>query len=260
MRGFFDELTDHFGRCYRTELEALESRTEIKLDQRISGLDSNGLDSLISSIREQRQLVSTGAAYGNEIVSTSKQILAFGAAGIGFTAAFSRDLASLPPAFLKLVGIAALFYFNLTALSFFTLFGFLWQTRFRYPFLYFARIGNTRRYFYYRAISPATPRTIFQTAKEKMAGAELYADDLLAFFEHSLPGKPEQQTPDRVNEPGIQRKRMAVRDELQQYFLLLSYQGYINQYEVRMNNQFLYGLISSLVAAGAIAVYAFWPR
>ena len=258
--GFFDELTDRFGTHYAGKLDALETATETRINKELEGLDPAQLAELTKSTREQRKLISTGAAYGNEVVSTSKQILAFGAAGIGLTAAFSKDLATLPTPLLKLIGVAAIFYLNLSILALYTLFCFLWQTRFRYPFLYFSRIGNAVPYFYYRAISTETPRTVFQTAAEKMIGASHYANDLVDFVRYLRPPTKDSDGGGAEGTAALDCARKQARDELQQYFLHLSYQGYVNQYEVRMNNQFLYGLIASVAAALALAVYAYWPR
>ena len=41
-------------------------------------------------------------------------------------------------------------------------------------------------------------------------------------------------------------------------FYLISYQGYVNQYEVTMNNQFLYGLMASAGSAAVLALYVFF--
>ena len=58
-----------------------------------------------------------------------------------------------------------------------------------------------------------------------------------------MPAPPPRVPGNGANGEDAKVKRHLIRDELQQYFLILSYQGYVNQYEVKMNNQFLYGLI-----------------
>jgi hypothetical protein len=250
--GLWDELTDRFGAAKGDELAKIEQDAEQTIESEFAKLNPQELASLVGSLRERRKLVTTGAAYANEVVATSKQILTFGGAGIGLAAAFSRELATLPPALLAIIASAALFYLNLIALSLYTLFSYLWQARFRYPFLYFNKIGNTMPNFYYSALSPSTPRHTFQTAEEKLVAAELYAKDLEAFLRYMIPtrdaAKPAEDAAAKLWVDGNSR---AARDELQQYFLLLSYQGYVNQYEVRLTNQFLYGLVSSAIAAGA---------
>lgn len=256
VRGLWDELTDRFGTAKREELAKIEQDAEQAIESELAKLKPEELAALAVSLRERRKQVTTGAAYANEVVATSKQILTFGGAGIGLAAAFSRELATLPPALLAIIASAALFYLNLIALSLYTLFSYLWQARFRYPFLYFTKIGNTIPNFYYSAISASTPRHTFQTADEKLEAARLYAMDLKAFLSYMIPPRAEDEKPvaDTAAKLWIEGNARAVRDELQQYFLLLAYQGYVNQYEVRLTNQFLYGLVSSAISAGVF----FW--
>src|ERR1700687_1291018 len=167
LLGFFDELSSRFSSKYGSAVEAIEDEAEGKIDSILARISPAELEELLKTVRDRRGLVSVDAAYGNEIISISKQILSFGGAGIGLAAAFSHNLAELPVFIVKSMGVAILFYANLIGLSLFTIFGFIWQSRFRYPFLYFRRIGNTVPFFYYQAISPETPRSIFQTAAEK---------------------------------------------------------------------------------------------
>ncbi len=251
-----DELTARFPRIYVDELEHIEKEAEETLESVLGGLSSSQLQGLLEIIRYRRGMISTSAAYGNEVVSISKQILAFGGAGIGLVAAFSHNLAELPSPILKSLGVAALFYFNLIVLSLITILEFVWITRYRYPFLYFKRIGNTIPFFYYQAISPEVPRSEFQTSKEKLLASELYGKDLINFVRHLIPYS--EETPENDEEVQLRLRRREVRDELQQYFLLISYQGYVNQFEVRMNNAFLYGLIAAILSAVAVAVFAFF--
>ena len=268
LRGFIDELTERFPIVYAAKLDEIESNTEDEINALLAVLGEQQLDTLIETIRVRRGLVDTSAAYGNEVVSTSKQILAFGGAGIGLVAAVAPKLSDLAPSFLKVVGLAALFYVNLTGLSLFTILRFIWVSRFRYPFLYLRKIGNTIPFFYYQAISPQVPRSMLQTADEKCSAVELYAADFLQFAKHLIPNSPTQpvavpnsqqkQTPiGQIETPDIRLKRQVARDELQQYFLLISYQGYVNQFEVRMNNQFFYGLSASIACIVVLAIYLF---
>jgi hypothetical protein len=271
LLGFIDELSCRFTSRYGIDLQSIEDETESKIDSLLGQLSRTELEELLKTIRDRRGLVSVNPAYGNEIISISKQILSFGGAGIGLAAAFSHNLAELPIFIQKLMGVAILFYANLIGLSLFTIFGFIWQSRFRYPFLYFRKIGNTVPFFYYQAISPETPRSIFQTAAEKRYAAELYGKDLIRFLQHLLPGVPNsapeeatagiaiggrnKATEESAEESKTRLTRRGVRDELQQYFLLIAYQGYVNQYEVKMNNDFLYGLMASVGAAAILAIY-----
>jgi hypothetical protein len=268
LRGFVDEFGERFLVKYEDQLQGIETEAEAKIQSFLERMDGTQLDNLVTMIRARRGLVAVNPAYGNEIISISKQILSFGGAGIGLAAAFSHNLAELPSLLLKSMGVAVLFYVNLIALSLFIIIGFVWQSRFRYPFLYFRKIGNTIPFFYYQAISLETPRSMCQTAEEKLFAAELYASDLFEFLRHlvgdmpqtaPVSAAPSREAPamDEAEQLKIRSQRRVVRDELQQYFLLISYQGYVNQYEVKMNNQFLYGLLASVGSALVAAVYAF---
>jgi hypothetical protein len=264
--GIYDELTNRFGRDYAAALENLEDGANSDLDRLLAELTEAELDFLLTTIRARRGLLSIGAAYGNEVVATSKQILAFGGAGIGLAAAFLQRLSEVPPFILKTVAVVALFYGNLILLSLYIIFSFSWQARFRYPFLYFKRIGNTVPFFYYQAISPDTPRSLFQTKDEKGKAAMLYATDLVKFVRYHVDSvKSEQEVaPDSADDsspvrPSLLRaKRRIVRDEIQQYFLVVSYQGYVNQFEIKMNNHFLYGIIGAIAGALLIAGVMFF--
>jgi hypothetical protein len=106
------------------------------------------------------------------------------------------------------------------------------QARFRYPFLYFKNIGNAWPYFYYASISAETPRLLFPTRASHQAGGVLYGEDFVRFARHSIEETPAERA----------------RVELQQYFLLLAYQGYVNQFSLRLANWFLYGLVGVLLS------------
>jgi len=264
-RGFIDELTSRFGRAHITALDQIEDTANSEIETLLGSLSREELDELLATIRARRGLLSVGAAYGNEVVATSKQILAFGGAGIGLAAAFLQKLTEVPPLILKGVAVVAFFYGNLILLSLYIIFCFAWQARFRYPFLYFDRIGNTVPFFYYKAISPDTPRSMFQSATAKETAARFYASDLVRFVRYHIPeplsgqkANPSLTVAKSMRESArLETTRRVVRDEIQQYFLILSYQGYVNQYEVRMNNDFLYGLIGAALAAALIGMVMF---
>jgi hypothetical protein len=265
IRGFIDELTERFPRNFRNAVDEIETPAEREIDGLLRGLTDTQLDKLLETIRVRRGQIGTDAAYGNEVVSISKQVLAFGGAGIGLVAAAAPKLSELSPLILKLIGLAAVFYLNLTGLSLFTILRFVWVSRFRYPFLYLRKIGNAAPFFYYQAISPEVPRSIVQTAEEKLKAVELYASDFLKFAEHLVPrssskrevgSTPENDKPASDSDsPDTQLKRLSARDELQQYFLIISYQGYVNQFEVRMNNEYFYGMVASVAATVFLAVW-----
>ncbi len=83
LKGIWDELTTQFPRMCVDQLEEMEKETEETVDSLLGGLSSSQLKELLETVRYRRGVISTSAAYGNEVVSISKQILAFGGAGIG---------------------------------------------------------------------------------------------------------------------------------------------------------------------------------
>ena len=107
LRGFADELTERFVVAYSSALEAIENQTEVSVESLLQRLSPQQLDELLKTIRERRVLISVDPAYGNEIISISKQILSFGGAGIGLAAAFSHNLAELPPLILKSISLVS---------------------------------------------------------------------------------------------------------------------------------------------------------
>ena len=59
-----------------------------------------------------------------------------------------------------------------------------------------------------------------------------------------------------LSETPVQR----LRAELQQYFLLMSYQGYSNQFALHLAAIFYYGFAASLISSILLAVYWFVLR
>lgn len=255
LLGILDEFRHRLRKQHGAEIDRIEAETEANVENCLAGLNRDELASLLEIVQTRRAMVDVNPAYSNEVVNISKQILSFGVAGLALAAALFRDLQNLPTGVLRLVGIIALFYLNLMLLSLFIVFIFLWQTRFRYPFLYFKRIGNTVPFFYYRSISPQTPRDVFQSAGQKLDAMRLYADDLVrfvAYFSQAVQGHvPALTPPDKTPQLAKEGLTYMLKDELKQYFLLLAYQGYVNQYEVRITNYYLYGLIGSCGAVVA---------
>jgi hypothetical protein len=77
------------------------------------------------------------------VVGICKQVLAFGIAGIALAVGFLDKLKTVPLGAQKLLAVIGVFYVELLLCSLFVLIMYTLQSRFRYPFLYFDRIGNT---------------------------------------------------------------------------------------------------------------------
>jgi len=234
IRGFFQELFQDFGSKYECQILKLEEDATKEVDELLSQIGKKECKKLQEEIEKRIKSVDVKPAYGNEVISICKQILSFGIAGFAIAIAFANKIKEIPEQILPLIGFSSLFYLNLIVLSLYILFKFLWQSRQRYPFLYFQKIGNTIPYFYYRTISSETSRDAFQTHQERLSAMKLYSQDLLRFVRYIMSTN--------------RREQGFLRDDLQQYFLLLSYQGYVNQKEVRITNSFIYGLIASMLS------------
>jgi len=89
-------------------------------------------------------------------------------------------------------------------------------------------------------VSPDVPRWPVQFPRQVFRGASLYAQDLARFA-------------DRVVKETDQEE---LRLELQQYFLLLAFQGYVNQFSLRMTNLFFYGISGVLITLITLAIWA----
>ncbi|GAB3027470.1 hypothetical protein [Spirosoma pulveris] len=255
--GFYDELTDSFGKKYEERIKEIEDNVEKDVFLALSQLDLEQKEELLKTIVDRRKLIDVSPAYKNEVVAISKQILAFGGAGIALGATFAKEILNLPDAVLKIGGFFIVFYFDLIILSLYTLFVFLWQSRFRYPFLYLSKVGNATPYFYYKANAPGTSYNFFQSASTKFDAINIYTDGLKKFTEYlistiSISIEQGNQQEKKIN---INDKFLA--DELKQYFLLLTYQGYSNQYEIKITHLFIYGLIGSLVSTILVTFFIY---
>lgn len=159
---------------------------------------------------------------------------------LGLTVGFADKIKLLAPALQKGIVIAGIVYFELVLVSLLVLFWYLLQARFRYPFLHFQQIGNTWPWFYYASISAGVSRWPIQFPRQLFRSGVLYAEDLVRFADRVV---SENETEE-------------LRLELQQYFLLLSYQGYVNQFSLRLTNLFFYGFAGSLASGLILSIWA----
>ena len=79
-----------------------------------------------------------------------------------------------------------------------------------------------------------------------MKAIEIYLYDLKKFTKYTVESVGDAQNEESEN--NLNALKRQAKDELQQYFLLISYQGYVNQYEVRINNYFIYGIVGSVAS------------
>ncbi|HLZ42703.1 MAG TPA: hypothetical protein VKQ11_17175 [Candidatus Sulfotelmatobacter sp.] len=200
-------------------------------------LDPDRLKSYMEIARYRREKVPLKTDITDQIISICQQILGFGAAGLALAVGFLDKVKAFSVPLQKAIAVAGIFYFELIGLSLTVLVWYMLQAHFRYPFLYFKKIGNAPPYFYYASITPV-PRSPIQFAKSRFLAASSYAKDFLKFTQVAFTETDEQR----------------LRDEFQQYFLLMAYSGYVQQFSQRLTNVFFYGLFGAITSALAFAI------
>jgi hypothetical protein len=220
---------------WKTYLPEIETLTENCLSQLENLIPADEVErtKLLTSITERRGKLPLETGITGEIVGICKQVLTFGAGGLALTLAFADKAQSFSVTVQKILAITGIFYLELVVVSLIVLILYLLQARFRFPFLYFSKIGNAWPWFYYASISRDVPRRSIQFGMARLKAVQLYAEDYLKFSERIL----KETTKDRI------------RAEIQQYFLLISYQGYVKQFSLRLASTFMYGFIGSTISA-----------
>lgn len=227
-----------------SDLESALSLIEAQVDQTIKALiediPEKEQKDLIELIRKRRVALPLSSSTRAEIVGICKQILAFGAAGVGLSIGFADKFSLAAPPVQKAVVIGGIFYLEIMVVSFFVILIYILQARFRYPFLYFDNIGNSWPFFYYPSISGDISRQPWQNRDQLFRGAKRYAQDFLRFSA-------------KIAEESIPQQ---LRAEIQQYYLLIAYQGYSHQFSVRLANYFFYGFAGALLTLVVLIIWA----
>jgi hypothetical protein len=217
---------------YRPKLPPIDDATDASISSLLSGLPQESRDEILARIRERRDKLTLSSDITNQVISVCGTLLGFGAAGVGLSVGFADKIRQLPVLAQKIIVAAGIVYLELAIVSLIVLVIYMIQARFRYPFLYLQKIGNTWPFFYYATISPEISRAPIQTSTQLLSAARYYADDFVTFTKKAIAETSEDQ----------------LRNELQQYYLLIAYQGYVNQFSLRLTNFFFYGLIASISA------------
>jgi hypothetical protein len=221
-----------------------EMETEQLIEKQLNRFDvgtedgKKRLKEFVDRLADRRKNLHINPEFTPQVVGVCQQILAFGMAGLGLIVAFWSRLTGLTPFWQALAKAAFLVSLNLTAIAFTVLLWFFVQARSRYPFLFLERFGNAKPFFYYETLSRRWSYSPI-SSRRGIAKANLqYLSDLAAFTETM------------VDEDESLLKR--ARYELQQYFLLIAYQGYLDQYEMQLEHIFLYGSTAGLLAAAVV--------
>ena len=187
---------------------------------------------LIEVVKDRRSKLPLSTGITDQIVGICQSLLAFGAGGLALSLAFIDKASTLSVPVQKYLAIAGIFYVELVVVSILALILYMIQARFRYPSVYFKKIGNAWPWFYYASISPDVPRGPIQPSRQRLKATVLYAKDFIQFTRKVLnEGYPER-----------------LRNEIQQYFLLMSFQGYVNQFSLRLANFFMYGFTGAFIS------------
>jgi hypothetical protein len=221
-------------------MQAIERLVDPMIDAMLQTLNDEKQKALLELIKKRRAGLSLSSSTKTEIVGICKQILAFGAAGIGLSIGFSDKFSAAAPQMQKTIVVGGIFYTEIMLVSLIVMILYTMQARFRYPYLYFDKIGNAWPYFYYASISEGTPRWPWHLKSQLVKGGKLYAEDYLHFAHRVV-------SEDTTGE---------LRAELQQYFLLVSYQGYAHQFSLRLVNTFFYGFAGAFVTLLVLTAWA----
>ena len=228
-----------------SDFAALQDRIERYAERQInkqlhrfpSGSDEEKrhFEAFIDRLSDRRKNLHIKPEFTPQVVGVCQQILAFGIAGLGLVVAFGTRLGDVAPFWQSVIKAACLIALNLTAISFFVLVWFFVQARSRYPFLFLERLGNAPPFFYYETLSRSWRFRPLSRAPGIFKANRNYLSDLSSFAKKLV---DEDQDP-------IQRARY----ELQQYYLLIVYQGYLDQYEMQLEHIFLYCSVSGVLSA-----------
>jgi hypothetical protein len=195
--------------------------------------DPTAKTTLLDTVKERREKIPLSTGITDQIIGICQSLLSFGAGGLALSLAFIDKASKLSIPVQKYLAIAGIFYVELVIISILSLILYMLQARFRFPFLYFEKIGNAWPWFYYASISADVPRGPVQLSRARLNGSALYAKDFVRFTE-------------KVLDEDYKKK---LRNEIQQYFLLMSYQAYVNQFSLRLANFFMYGFVGAFITA-----------
>jgi hypothetical protein len=226
----FAALQDRIERCAEREITKQLRRFPSGSDE-----EKKHFEAFIDRVTDRRKNLHIKPEFTPQVVGVSQQILAFGMAGLGLVVAFGTRLGDVAPFWQSVIKAAFLIALDLTAISFIVLVWFFVQARSRYPFLFLKRMGNAPPFFYYETLNrswhfrPLSGSTgIFRSNRNYLGDFSKFAKTLV----------DEDQDP-------IQRARY----ELQQYYLLIVYQGFLDQYEMQLEHIFLYCSVSGVLSA-----------
>lgn len=225
--------------AFARRMEKLEERVNAEIEGIINGKDDKAIDAILERIKDRRSSLHIQPEFTHLVVTISGQILAFGSAGLGLMIAFSNKIPAFTDYWKEIVSLLGLFYIDLVLIALVVLLWFLIQSRIRYPFLYLKHLGNTVPYYYYETLSRRRSWKPLQLPADTMISNIYYLKDLRKYVKYAV----------------SENKKQQLKVELQQFYLLINYQGYLDQFEMQLEHIFLYGLFGSL--ASVLTLYIF---
>jgi hypothetical protein len=211
-----------------------EIRRQLARFDTTSDIGKCRLATFIQRVSDRRNALHIKPEFTPEVVGVCKQIVAFGAALLGLAIAFFPRLTDVAPFWQSVVGAAALLTVNLTGIALFVLVWFFVQARSRYPFLYLERMGNAMPFFYYQTLDRHRSYKPLPSTKGILSANRFFLTDLRKFARNLVDEDEDVLT--------------RARHELQQYYLLIVYQGYLDQYEMQLVHIFVYASLASLLS------------
>lgn len=228
--------------AYFADLQSrLERRTERLIERQLARFSSDTeegkkiLVAFVDRSSERRKNLHIKPEFTPQVVAVCQQILSFGMAGLGLVVAFWAKLVDIAPFWQAVIKTASVISLNLTAVSFFVLVWFFVQARSRYPFLFLERLGNATPFFYYETLSRRWHYRPLSTTYQILEANRRYLSDFGTFAQKLVD----------EDKSLLQRAKY----ELQQYYLLIVYQGFLDQFEMQLEHIFLYGSVAGVLSA-----------
>jgi hypothetical protein len=220
---------------WAAEIKKIEDQVDIDIESLIAAKTDTEIKAIIAKVKERRANLFVQPEFTSIVVGICGQILGFGSAGFALILGFGDKISGLSGFFKHTLTLLGLFYIDMIVISLITLIWFFLQSRARYPFLYLNKLGNTIPYFYYETLRRDRKNKLWmplQSAKTVYESNSNYLDDFKGYVQYNMD----------------EDKKKQLKTELQQFYVLVNYQGFLDAFEMQLDHIFLYGLIGSIVS------------
>lgn len=227
---------------WAAELKTLEDKVDRELDDLLKATPHAKIDEVIEKLKERRSNLFVQPEFTPIVISISGQILGFGSAGVALMIGFADKIPKLSDFWKHNLLFIGIFYMDLVIISLIALIWFFIQSRTRYPFLYLNKLGNTTPYFYIKTLNPKRKLWLWmplQLPRTVYAANKAYLEDLKGYVNYYM----------------HEDNKEKLKVELLQFYLLINYQGFLDAYELQLDNIFLYGLFGALTSLLALYIF-----